>query len=284
MKHLISLLKFNAMKSIFTILLAFLLISSQAQDVSDYKYISIPTNFSGFDAGQYQLNNYLRLLISQKNYEVLSDKKSYWPEEAKLNPCMVLNADVDKVNSTFNNKVILKFEDCNQTVLYKFEGESNIKEFEKGYKEALRLATAKVQHQNAKMPTYRQEETKDVTIITKTTTENPGTALFKKYSKQPSETKISINTNQITQEFTYEGNTYFKSDLENGEFILISPDKTKILAHYYPSTRNGIYHVYLSTDRGSGSFTLGYYDGQNLSYEYLSDVQIPILIKFTLKY
>lgn len=271
------------MKFIVTIFLSFFLICSQAQDVSDYKYVSIASNFSGFDAGQYQLNNYLRLLLSQKKYEVLSDNLNYWPEDAKLNPCMVLKADVDKLPSTFTNKLLVTFEDCNRTVLYKFEGESNIKEFEKGYKDALRVATLKIKDQHAEMPTYRQDETQQVTLHTETTIEHPGTALFKKYSKQPTQTKISINTDQISEEFTYEGNSYFKSDLENGEFILISPDKTKILAHYYPSTRKGIYHVYLSMDRGPGNFTLGYYQGQNLSYEYLSDSQIPILIEFNKK-
>ena len=272
------------MKTTLALLLGFMLAFAQAQEVSDYKYISIPSNFSGFSANQYQLNNYLRLLLTQKDYKVLSDAKKFWPEEAKLNPCLVLLADLDQIPSTFSNKVLLSFTDCNETILYKFEGESKVKEFEQGYKDALKSATTTIKTQQAQITTYREDETKEVVIKTETKTEHPGTELFKKYSNKIDANDLELNNMPINAVYLLEGKTYYKSNLENGEFVLLNEDKKHMLAHFYPSSRKGIYHVYLGNSmKNSGNSLIGYFDEQRLSYEYLSDDKSPIVIEFSKK-
>lgn len=265
------------MKYIFSFLLSLSFIFNAAQDVSQYKYISIPASFTGFERGQYQMNNYLRLLLSQKNYEILSDQRSFWPDEAKLNPCHVLFADVDRLNSTFNNKILLKFIDCNQTVVQEFEGESKIKEFDSGYKDALKNASDKLKNQNAEFPTYRQDETKVVEIVSEKTIANPGTALFKKYSKQPAK----VMNHQTNQVFVDQRINYTKTDLENKQFILNSEDED-IVFHFIPSSKSGIYHVSILKENSTIS-ALGFYDGKDLIYEYISENQIPVKVVLKLK-
>lgn len=272
------------MKTTLALLLGFILAFGQAQEVSDYKYISIPSNFSGFSANQYQLNNYLRLLLTQKDYKILSNAKKFWPEEAKLNPFLVLAADLDQVSSTFSNKVLLSFTDCNDTVLYKFEGESKVKEFEAGYKDALNNAVASIKKQQAQIPTYREEETKEVVIKTETKAEHPGTELFKKYSNKLDANNLELNNMPVNGVYILEGKTYFKSNLENGEFVLLNEDKKHMVAHFYPSSKKGVYHVYLGNSmKNSGNSLIAYFDGNKLSYEYLSADKSPIVIEFTPK-
>lgn len=272
------------MKTILSFYFGIFFMLCNAQDVSDYKYISIPTNFSGFDANQYQLNNYLRLLLSQKDYEVLSDKNAYWPKQVKLNPCLVLTADVEKISSTFRNKVKLSFRDCNQTVLYSFDGESKIKELEAGYKDALKNATQSIHKQNAQIPNYREQETKEVVIKTTKTIPNEGTELFKKYSNRLNPDDLMLNNMPVNGVYTYNGKTYFKSNLDNGEFYIISKDKRQLLAHYFPSSKPGIYYVHLGNAvQVFGSNVIGYFDENGLSYEFLNKDKSPEVVTFESK-
>lgn len=270
------------MKKIVFLITLFCLTALQAQQISDYRYISIPEKFSDFEPGQYQLNNYLRLLLNQKDYEVLGSSPGYWPDEARLNPCQVLTADISKVSSAFRNKVALKFRDCNETVVATFEGESSVKEFEEGYKDALNNAFAVVGKQANEKPVYRENEKKEVTIVSTTKTEHPGVELFKKHSEQPAnpQTKETVTFNKENlQAFEYNGQTVYKSDLNNGEFTLIDKTKSHILASYYPSTQEGVYHVKVNS--GNISYmTIGYFNGNDLSYEYTTDSKSWTLIKF----
>lgn len=271
------------MKKLINLLIIFATISVSAQAVSDYKYISIPEKFSDFDKGQYQLENYLRLLLGQKEYEILPEKRSYWPEEVSLNPCLVLNADIKKMSSAFKNKVMVEFQDCNQTIIGSFEGESNIKEYNEGYKDALKNASLSIAVQAAKMPTYREAENKQVTIVTTTQTENPGTELFKKYSNQNNgnNEEISIQKDKMTA-YVFEGQTVYKSDLTEGEFVLMDATKSKTLAYYYPALRANVYHV--KVIQGNTNYmTIGYFDGEDLSYEYSADMKTWTLVEFQKK-
>ena len=60
------------MKNLLTTLLFCSLSYVNAQEVSDYKYINIPEKFSGFNEGQYQLNNRLRFILTQKKFAEFS--------------------------------------------------------------------------------------------------------------------------------------------------------------------------------------------------------------------
>ena len=277
------------MKKILFLAAVLFISVANAQQVADYKYITIPEKFSDFEKGQYNLENYLRLLLGQKEYEVISETRTYWPEEARLNPCLVIHSDITKISSAFKNKLNLKFTDCNQTVVGEYEGESTIKEFSEGYKDALNSAVSLIKTQNAVMP-YRETENKQVTIVQTTQTQNPGTELFKKHSQQPKQT---VFNSQVTEQtihnskmdmnpYEYNGQTVYLSMLPDGEFTVLDASKTKILALYTPSTKPGIYHVKVNS--GNTSYmTIGYVEDDAISYEYSADSKTWTLIKLTKK-
>lgn len=52
----------------------------------------------------------------------------------------MLNADVVKLNKFLKNALELKFTDCKGNVVGSYEGVSKIKEYDKGYQEAMRFA------------------------------------------------------------------------------------------------------------------------------------------------
>src|SRR5690606_14631570 len=120
-----------------------------AQNVNDFKYIVIPSQFLGFDENQYELNRYLGIQLIKKNYEILSGDSGEWPAEVQQNPCLALNAMVTKEKSFLKNKLSLKFTDCTRKILFEKEGESKIKEFGKGYQDALKQITNSIALQTA---------------------------------------------------------------------------------------------------------------------------------------
>ena len=184
----------------------------------------------------------------------------------------------------------MKFTDCNQTVVGEYEGESTIKEFSEGYKDALQTAVSMIKTQNVVMPTYPESENKQVTIVKTTQTENPGTELFKKHPQQPNQT---VFNSQVTEQtihndkmdmnpYEYNGETVYLSMLPDGEFTVLDASKTKILALYTPSTKPGVYHVKVNS--GNISYlTIGYVEENAISYEYSADSKTWTLIKLTKK-
>ncbi|MDO5656362.1 MAG: hypothetical protein Q4G27_09505 [Flavobacteriaceae bacterium] len=272
------------MKKFVVFIFSFIFSFSCAQQLSDYKYIALPEKFSDFDKGQYQLENYLRLLLGQKDYVPLPEQHIHWPEEARLNPCLVLTTDVIKVAAAFRNKIKINFKDCNQTLVSELHGESHIKEFDAGYKDALKNAWAQAKNQNAVMPSYREAENQQITIVKSTETEHPARDLFRQHSNQntqPTQQSLSLDTSQLTA-WEYNGQVVYTTPVVDGEFKVVDASKSKILANYYPSTRAGIYHVKVVS--GNTSFTsIGYYDGNNLSYEYTADWKTWTLVNFIKK-
>ncbi|WP_413533645.1 hypothetical protein [Empedobacter brevis] len=218
-----------------------------AQETSDFKYINIPENFSDFNKDQYQLNNRLRYLLTQKKYEVLPSDKSNWPQEVEQNPCLALNADIFKVKSFLNNKLEVKFTDCSNKTIEKFEGTSKIKEYDKGYQEALKLALNSLKSQNAKVSTTTIQPKEQQTEST--------------YMPEPKGVQVTA-TNLLTDG----KNTFQKIDLQNGGFMLMSENGNQVIAKFEPTLKNGIYRV-IVTKGDSKYFSVGYISGDTISYE-----------------
>jgi hypothetical protein len=231
-------------------------LNTNAQSISDYKYIVIPEKFSGFDENQYQLGRLLNLLLTKKNYEILSSEKFDWPAEVQKNPCLAIHADVQKIKSFLNNKLSLKFTDCNGKEIFNSEGMSRIKEYDKGYQDALRKAASSILMQNAK--------------------EQP---------EEQNEEKIVENSGEINPQITNpENNAYSngeiiltKSELKDGSFLLIQPDNAQVYAQFFPTSKPGVYRVKMMNPKGESYFTVGYETGNSLSIELIlnqNDVQV----------
>ncbi|MCA4781350.1 hypothetical protein OBK22_09730 [Empedobacter falsenii] len=241
------------MKNLIATLLLCSISTVNAQEVNDYKYIHIPEKFSGFEQDQYQLNNRLRYLLTQKKYEVLPSDKSTWPQEVTQTPCSVLNTDILKVKSFLNNKLEVVFTDCSQNNIETFEGTSKIKEFDKGYQEALKLALMKLKTQNAK------------TSIPMTKLEQSKKEVNKVATPEPKSADVTIS-NLLTDG----SKNYQKIDLQNGGFILMSENGNQVIAKFETTSKTGVYRVVV-TNGNSNYSSVGYSNENSIAYEVLEN-------------
>lgn len=224
------------MKLLFVIFLFCFSFTLQAQQVSDYKYIIVPERFSDFNKNQFKLNTYLTNLLIRKDYIVLENTESL-PLEIRNNPCLALTADVDKVKSMFQNKLILKFIDCNRKTIAELPGQSSIKEMERGYQEALKEAASLVYNSKPK-------------------------------STEQLNVEPTINI-ELDEEITYANdNTRLTiSELKDNSFLLINQDNSQVVAQFYPSSQNNTFHVRVLDENGE-YYTIGYFDGNTIIIEY----------------
>lgn len=237
---------------IITLLLVSFSISN-AQLVSDYKFIVVPEKFSGFDENQHQLNRYLALLAGKKNYEVLSQDNNQWPQEALLNPCSVLRSDVLKVKSFLKNKLEITFTDCNNKEIARLEGESVIKEYDKGYQEAMKLAMNNVKVQNARAAPVRQNPEPETAV------ETSETATYN--AQAPAE------QNDNSSAYKNGGISLTRSDLKDGSFLLIQESNAQVFAQFYPTSKQGVFRVKVINPQGESYYTVGYTGKDSVSIE-----------------
>lgn len=114
--------------------------SGAQSDLNGYKYIIIPEKYSfqRFD-DQYQLNSLTEFLFNKEGFTTLVDGKR--PNDLYDNPCLGVTVDLLNNSSMFNTKVVLKLVDCKDVVVYTSEeGGSKLKEYKRGYHEAIRKA------------------------------------------------------------------------------------------------------------------------------------------------
>lgn len=248
---------------------ALLSASVSAQTVSDFKYVVVSDKFSGFDENQYHLNRYLEILLKKKEYTILNDTKNDWPVEVQQNPCLALEADVEKEKSFLKNKLALVIKDCYQTEIFRNDGESKIKDFNRGYQDALKNATQSLSISYPKDLDYEKPTTADITAT------------------KPEEPKIQGNVSENSWfengiEFSDGSQTFVLTGLKDNSYILIQKDNKKIIGQLYPSTRKGIFHTTI-TDGTTSYTTIGYYDGENLSIEYPDEKNTWKLVKYKIQ-
>ncbi|SMC64416.1 hypothetical protein [Moheibacter sediminis] len=250
------------MKNFITALVLISFSMLNAQQISDYKYIVIPETFSDFKTNQYHLNTYLKNLLERKDYQILSENVQEWPAEAQQNTCSVLKADLKKGKSLLKNKLDVSFTDCQQKTIANLEGTSAVKEYDKGYQEAVKIAVQNVKNQNAKpIEQIKNSETPVEIVKYEEPKVNP--------SMQNSGIKAYSNGEiKLT-----------KSDLTDGSFFLINESNSQIYAQFFPSSKNGVYRVKVTDPKGNYE-TIGFFDGNNLEIEINSDNNQKKLIQF----
>lgn len=254
------------MKNFITALILISFSALNAQQISDYKYIIVPQKFSDFKENQYYLNTYLKNLLERKDYQILSENSQEWPAEVQQNPCQAVRADLEKGKSLLSNKIELTFFDCQQKAIVSVEGISSIKEYDKGYQEAVKLAAKNIQNQNPSA------------VITQVQKTEIPVEIVKAPEVKPTETKVNSNGN------TYSNGdiTLTKSDLADGSFYLINEKNAQIYAQFFPSSKQGIYKVKVMDTKGNYE-TIGYFDGNNVEIEQTSADNKSSLIQFKKK-
>lgn len=241
-----------------------------AQELDKYKYFNINKNTSDFKDNQYQLTSRLNFYLEKKNYKILDDDRNNWPNELVKNQCNLVNVDLIKQKSMLKNKLDIQFRDCNNKIIETFEGSSNIKDFDKGYQDALQKALSKI-----KVHKYTGKEV-DETNINK---EIPTT--FNEGKKEPhpvikEEVVSNFNPGRIDphpvikEEIKYDNNVK-KVDLKDGGFLLMNASNMQTLAQFEPTLRPYIYRVTVFKSNGEKYPSIGYTEGNTISFEYLED-------------
>lgn len=235
------------MKKLSVIISSFCVMLSYAQKVSDYKYVVVPSSLESFKKNNYGLSAFLTKSLKSKQYVVISENRGQWPEEANANPCSVLNADLVNDSSFLRNRIILEFKDCNSKVVSSEKGNSSIKEYEEGFKDALSKALVNISiSKPVENTTFKQE----VQVLKETVQETP---------------KVIEQKSQASKAEKYSNGklSLQKIQIDASQFILVDANSSVPFATFKETTKKDVFRVKL----GSGESTTGYYENGNLVIE-----------------
>lgn len=227
----------------------------QAQSISDYEYVYVPQKFKNFDTNKYNLNTLLKKALEQKNYKVLQDDMQNWPENLRLNPCMVANAELLDNSNMLRTRVILQFTDCKKNMLSETKATSLEKEFDLGFQEALKLSLANVPVSQPKAI---------VTDIKQTIKETTPLPIDQKEIKElKKEETPAPTTSKMAESYSNGKINLLKIQISENQFILVSNSSSVPFATFRNTTKKEVYRVQLE----NGTQTLGYLENGNLVIE-----------------
>ncbi len=234
------------MKKISILIFISINVIFKAQSISDYQYIVIPAEFSSLKQ-TYGMDGILKKSLSSKKYVILPTEKNNWPNDALVNPCKILNADILNEKSLLRNKISLQFKDCKNQVIYSEKSSSTIKEFEEGFQDAMRQAVAKLPASNPKETVLESAPAKEIIV-----------------NDVKPETKVEVTKSTSTAQKFSKGNMILqKIQIDNDQFILVDGNSSVPFATFKATAKSDVFRVKLS----SGESTLGYYENGNIVIE-----------------
>lgn len=159
MKNIILVL-FLTMSNIF--------VFGQEKKVNNYKFIVVPDQFVFLkQKDEYKTSSLTKFLLKKNGFTVVLNSEQY-PKDLIDNPCSGLKALVLDKSSMFKLKVIIELRDCSNRLLYTSdEGVSKLKEYKKGFQEAIRNAHASmidIIYEPFLLETIRKDKKEIVTV------------------------------------------------------------------------------------------------------------------------
>ena len=143
-----SVLTYYLIKMKNIILVLFLIMSNifvfgQEKKVNNFKFVVVPDQFDFLkQKDEYKTSSLTKFLLKKNGFTVVLNSEQY-PKNLIDNPCSGLKALVLDKSSMFKVKVIIELRDCSNRLLYTSdEGVSKLKEYKKGFQEAIRNAHA----------------------------------------------------------------------------------------------------------------------------------------------
>lgn len=130
------------MKKITVLFLILFSIGANAQDFDDSKTsVIVPMKFHFMSKNnQYKLNILTRVLLKESGFNVYMDAEDK-PLELQSNPCSSLRFELNEIDSFLRKRLQFKLFDCSNEAVYTSEvGQSQTKDYEEAYREALRDA------------------------------------------------------------------------------------------------------------------------------------------------
>ncbi|MGV3461176.1 MAG: hypothetical protein ACO1N9_12060 [Flavobacterium sp.] len=199
------------MKKVLTLLLLLAGTFVFAQSVNNYKYVIVPKKFDfQREAGQYELNNLVKMMFEKYGFTVLMQDTQY-PDDVALDRCKPLYADIVESGLLHTNLTIV-LKDCSDTALFtSAAGRSKEKDRRKAYYEALREAAPSLAGLNYK---YTGEGDGKSKTVTRTITNKEEVTV---YVESPNSAKTVTNPNQLTAKSTAYG--YELVDAKGSHFL-----------------------------------------------------------------
>ena len=230
-----------------------------SQSVSDYAFVYVAGKTGDLPSSKYGLATHLSSKLADRKYVIINENNDSWPEVAKNNPCGVLKAEIQDTSTFFKNKIQINLKDCSGKDIASFEGSSNIKEFEPGFKEAMNNALKIFPISNpVKSAVNTQTETSKQTEV-------PVSEPVKTTSlKTPNNTVQTGNKAEIFSNGTLNLNRMI---ISNSQFIFANPNNSTPFAVFNESTKKEVYRVKLQ----NGSQTLGYVENGSIVIELLNE-------------
>jgi len=173
------------MKKLILALVLFVVGTSWAQSLNQYRYVVIPNRFElQSDPNQYRLNTITKKYLTEAGFDAVHE--TLMTDEQVNHRCDNLFIDIVKVKSLLTIRVKVLFRDCRNTVVFESkEGSSKEKSYEKGYQEALSKAFESIKDLHYTY-TGKQDET-----ITQPQSTAVSTPVEKVAVKQPAVTEAT---------------------------------------------------------------------------------------------
>ena len=145
-----------------------LFVFGQEKKVNNYKFIVVPDRFDFLKQNdEYNSSSLTKFLLKKNGFTVVLNSEQY-PKDLRDNPCNGLKALVLDKSSVFKVKVVIELRDCSNRLLYTSEeGVSRLKEFKKGFQEAIRKAHASmnnIAYEPFLLETIRKDK-KEIVIV-----------------------------------------------------------------------------------------------------------------------
>ncbi|MFC3160669.1 hypothetical protein [Chryseobacterium arachidis] len=241
------------MKKLSLVILTACSMFAFGQNISDYKYISLPAKFETFKE-DFGLGEMLTKTLKGKNYTVIPADKLQWPTEAQNNPCNVLLADIVNDSGFLRNKVQVQFKDCQNKVVKSIKGASSIKEFKEGFQDALKQTYSSISPANP----VNQANTNSIS----NTSTNINTDTAVSATKEIDITNRNSGDNNAIK-FSNGKQELIRIQVDNKQFILVGQNSSSPFATFRTTTKEDVFRVKLQ----NGESTLGYYENGNIVIE-----------------
>ena len=153
---------------VFFLIMSNLFVFGQEKKVNNYKFIVVPDQFVFLkQKDEYKTSSLTKFLLKKNGFTVVLNSEQY-PKDLIDNPCSGLKALVLDKSSMFKLKVIIELRDCSNRLLYTSdEGVSKLKEYKKGFQEAIRNAHASmidIVYEPFLLETIRKDKKEIVTV------------------------------------------------------------------------------------------------------------------------
>jgi len=245
------------MKKILVLFSLIFTLSSYSQDLSKYKYVVVPEQFSFLkEADQYQLNSLTKFLFEKYGFETFIEGEEKY---VNLSPdrCEGLYADVLNDSGLFKTKLEITLKDCrNQQVFKSREGVSRQKDYGTAFQAALREAFKSFEELDYKNNEVIVSSAPDLKerIALNDGVEEPAVEVNQKIVQTPQE-KTENQREPLREEDPSVRKTLPQNNIERKTEDIVSNTTTTSEALNF--TRDGRNYFLKKTDRGFNMFQEG---------------------------